>query len=67
MKDFTWGFVPGAFWGLVVGAAVGTFIGLMVTDSLGTEFETGRAERRSLEQQCIDGKDGACRVLEARR
>lgn len=66
MKDFTWGFVPGAFWGFAVGAVVGTFIGFMVTDGLGTEIETGRAERRSLEQQCIDGNDGACRVLEAR-
>jgi len=66
IRDFKWGFVPGAFWGFVIGAAAGTFVGLMVTGGLSADIEAGRAEQRSFEQQCISGNDRACRVYEVR-
>lgn len=66
VSDFKWGFIPGAFWGFLVGAVAGTFIGLTVTGGLGTDIEAGRAEQRSLQEQCIGGNDRACRVYEVR-
>lgn len=66
IRDFKWGFVPGAFWGFIIGAAAGTFVGLMVTGGLAADLEAGRAEQRSFEQQCISGNDRACRVYEVR-
>lgn len=66
VTEFKWGLVPGMFWGFLIGAVAGTFIGLMVTGALGADIEAGRAERRSFEQQCINGNDRACRLYEAR-
>lgn len=67
MTDFKWAFVPGLFWGFLLGALAGTFIGLFVTRGLGEDISASRTHRLSLEQKCIEGNDGACRVLEVRR
>lgn len=67
ISDFKWALVPGLFWGFLIGALAGTFVGLFVTSGLGADISASREHRLSLEQKCIDGNDGACRVLEVRR
>jgi len=67
MSDFKFGFVPGLFWGFLIGALAGTFVGLFVVSGLGADISASREHLLSLEQKCIDGNDGACRVLEVRR
>lgn len=67
MTPFKYAFVPGLFWGFFVGMILGgacmTFAGNAALESSAKMYR----ERGQLEQLCIGGNDGACRVLEARK
>lgn len=67
VTDFKWGFVPGLLWGLLAGAIVGCAVVMIVGNPLMEKSAQFYLERGQLEQKCIAGNDGACRVLEARK
>lgn len=67
MTEFKWGFVPGLLWGLLVGAIIGCAAMMVVGNAAMESTARVYLERGQLEQLCIGGNDGACRVLEARK
>ncbi|MCC4615663.1 hypothetical protein LL972_06490 [Xanthomonas campestris pv. asclepiadis] len=51
------------FFGVIFGAVVGAFFGISTAHGINAQLERDEA----IQQQCIDGNDNACRVMEHRR
>ncbi|MBG3850383.1 hypothetical protein ABQZ69_19140 [Xanthomonas sp. WHRI 8391] len=50
------------FFGLIFGAVVGAFFGISTAHGINAQLERDEA----IQQQCIDGNNNACRVMELR-
>lgn len=59
LSDMGWAWV----FGMLIGITLGVFSGLSLADDI--EAQMQRDQR--IEQQCIDGNNNACRVMELRR
>lgn len=67
MREFIDRLMGAAVLGFIVGAFLGFLVAAKGVSAIEADLTARLVDQQSLEQQCIDGKEGACRVLEARR